>query len=57
MNEDIEELLIEEELTPEQIAELEESSRAASANPHDGEDWPTVKARLLAQINAQEREA
>ncbi len=37
-----------DELSPEQRAELEESSRAAHLNPREGSDWPSVKARLLS---------
>lgn len=37
-----------EELSSQQKAELEESSRAAHANPREGSDWSTVRARLLA---------
>ncbi len=37
-----------DDLSPEQRAELEESSRAANANPREGSDWPTVRARLLS---------
>ena len=39
-------------LSPEQQAELEESSRMAHLNPRDGSDWPTVRARVLASASA-----
>jgi len=37
-----------DELTDEQKAQLEESSRAANLNPFEGSDWPTVRARLFS---------
>ena len=37
-----------DELSPQQKAELDESSRAARMNPREGSDWPSVRARLLA---------
>ncbi len=39
--------LEEEELTPQQKAQLRESSRLANLNPREGSDWPSVRARLF----------
>ncbi len=41
----------EDELSPEQTAELTQSRRAAHANSHKGSDWPTVRLRLLSIAN------
>jgi len=40
-------------LAPEDEAELERRVSASKANPLEGRDWPTVKARILADAEGQ----